>query len=422
MRVLVVGAGGVGAAFAAIARRRPAFEHVALADVSPARAHDVVAGLGEADRFSAERVDASDRDALVRLIERVRPDAVLNACDPRFNEPIFDACFAARVTYVDMAMTLSHPHPQRPYELPGVMLGDVQLAQSERWAAEGLLALVGMGVEPGLSDVFARHAADELFSQIEEVGVRDGADLVVEGYDFAPTFSIWTTIEECLNPPLIWERERGFYTTAPFSEPEVFEFPEGIGRVECVNVEHEEVVLIPRWVECERVTFKYGLGQEFIDVLKTLHKLGLDRTEPVGVRSPDARPASTGPGAANGGIARVSPRDVVAATLPDPAKLGERMTGRTCAGTWVRGTGRDGEPRSTYLYHVVDNEHTMREYGSQAVVWQTAINPVVALELLDSGAWKGTGVLGPEAFPPAPFLARLGELGAPHGVVEFSPG
>ncbi len=284
------------------------------------------------------------------------------------------------------------------------MLGDYQLARNADWEGAGLLALVGIGVEPGLSDIFARYAADELFSKIDEAGVRDGADLVVEGYDFAPTFSIWTTIEECLNPPLIWERERGFYTTAPFSEPEIFEFPEGIGEVECVNVEHEEVVLIPRWVECERVTFKYGLGQEFIDVLATLHKLGLDSTEPVRVRGVE-----------------VSPRDVVAATLPDPATLGERMTGRTCAGTWVRGTGKDGEPRSTYLYHLVDNEQTMREYGSQAVVWQTAINPAVALELLDRGDWKGTGVLGPEAFPPKPFLDLLGEYGAPHGVVEKTP-
>jgi saccharopine dehydrogenase (NAD+, L-lysine-forming) len=398
MRVLVVGAGGVGAAFAAIAQRRPVFERVVLADLSPARAHAAVARLGEADRFAAEQVDASDTGALVGLIGRVKPDAVLNATDPRFVRPIFDACLKARTTYVDMAMTLSKPHPERPHELPGTMLGEYQLARHEAWEQAGVLALVGMGVEPGLSDIFARYAADELFSKVEEAGVRDGADLVVEGYDFAPTFSIWTTIEECLNPPLVWERERGFYTTPPFSEPEVFEFPEGIGAVECVNVEHEEVVLIPRWVPCERVTFKYGLGEEFIEVLRTLHKLGLDSTAPLEVRG-----------------AKVSPRDVVAAALPDPATLGERMTGRTCAGTWVTGTGKDGQPRSTYLYHVVDNEQTMRDYGSQAVVWQTAINPVVALELLNDGAWQGKGVLGPEAFPPVPFLERLAELGSPHG-------
>jgi saccharopine dehydrogenase (NAD+, L-lysine forming) len=402
MKVLVVGAGGVGAAFAAIAQRRETFTQVVMADVALERAQAVAQRLGEPDRFSAERVDASSQEDLVELIGRVGPDAVLNACDPRFNEPIFAACFQARVTYLDMAMTLSHPHPERPYELTGEMLGDKQFAREQDWKDAGLLALVGIGVEPGLSDIFARYAADELFSSLEEVGVRDGADLVVEGYDFAPTFSIWTTIEECLNPPLIWERERGFYTTAPFSEPEVFEFPEGIGPVECVNVEHEEVVLIPRWVDCQRVTFKYGLGQEFIDVLSTLHKLGLDSTEPVSVRG-----------------MLVAPRDVVAAALPDPATLGERMSGRTCAGTWIKGTGKDGQPRSTYLYHVVDNETTMREYASQAVVWQTAVNPVVALELLDRGDWKGTGVLGPEAFPPQPFLDLLAEYGSPHGQMEL---
>ena len=165
-----------------------------------------------------------------------------------------------------------------------------------------------MGVEPGLSDVFARYAADHLFSEIDEVGVRDGANLVVDGYDFAPSFSIWTTIEECLNPPVIYEKDRGWFTTEPFSEPEVFDFPEGIGPVECVNVEHEEVLLIPRWVDAKRVTFKYGLGDEFIDVLKTLHKLGLDSTTKVDV----------------GGV-EVSPRDVVAACLPNPATLGDRM-------------------------------------------------------------------------------------------------
>jgi saccharopine dehydrogenase-like NADP-dependent oxidoreductase len=402
MRVLVVGAGGVGAAFAAIVQRRPVFEHVVLADVALERAQAAVERLGEADRFSAERVDASSQPELVELIVRTRPDAVLNACDPRLNQPIFDACLETRVSYLDMAMTLSHPDPKRPHELPGEMLGEYQLGRDLQWREAGVLALVGIGVEPGLSDVFARHAADELFSTVEEVGVRDGGDLVVEGYEFAPTFSIWTTIEECLNPPLIWERGRGYYTTPPFSEPEIFEFPEGIGSVECVNVEHEEVVLIPRWVQCERVTFKYGLGQEFIDVLTTLHKLGLDSTEAVSVRGVE-----------------VSPRDVLAAVLPDPATLGERMSGRTCAGTWVTGTGKDGQPRSTYLYHVADNETTMREYGSQAVVWQSAVNPAVALELLDRGAWQGTGVLGPEAFPAAPFLEMLGEYGAPHGIVEL---
>ncbi|WP_406260785.1 saccharopine dehydrogenase family protein [Streptomyces nigra] len=402
MRVLLVGAGGVGTAITRIAARRPFFEAMVVADYDPARAEAAVAALDGDARFSAERVDASDEPAVAALLERHSCDVLLNATDPRFVMPLFRAARTAGATYVDMAMSLSKPHPERPYEECGVKLGDAQFEQAADWEKAGALALVGMGVEPGLSDVFARYAADELFDEIEEIGVRDGANLTVEGYDFAPSFSIWTTIEECLNPPVVYERDRGWFTTAPFSEPEVFDFPEGIGPVECVNVEHEEVLLMPRWVDARRVTFKYGLGQEFIDTLKTLHRLGLDSSEPV------TAPSADGP-------VRVSPRDVVAACLPDPATLGERMHGKTCAGTWVRGV-KDGRQREVYLYHVVDNQWSMSEYGSQAVVWQTAVNPVVALELLAGGAWSGAGVRGPEAFPARPFLDLLTEYGSPWGM------
>jgi saccharopine dehydrogenase-like NADP-dependent oxidoreductase len=403
MRILVIGAGGVGSAVAPIAARRDFFERIVVADYDAGRAERVVASVAD-DRFEAARVDASSAAAVEALIRESRATHVLNAVDPRFVMPIFDAAFAAGATYLDMAMSLSHPHPEQPYALTGEKLGDAQFAKADAWQAAGRLALVGVGVEPGLSDVFARYAADELFGEIDEAGVRDGANLSVDGYEFAPSFSIWTTIEECLNPPVVYESGRGWFTTPPFSEPETFEFPEGIGPVECVNVEHEEVLLIPRWVDAKRVTFKYGLGDEFIEVLKVLHKLGLDRTDKVRV-----------------GGAEVSPRDVVAACLPDPATLGDRMHGKTCAGTWVTGRGKDGAPREVYLYHVVDNAWSMAEYGSQAVVWQTAINPVVALELLAAGAWEGSGVLGPEAFPPKPFLDKLVEYGSPWGMHEMTP-
>ncbi|HXW87752.1 MAG TPA: saccharopine dehydrogenase C-terminal domain-containing protein [Streptosporangiaceae bacterium] len=400
MRILLVGAGGVGTAIARIAARRP-FAELIIADYDLARAQRAAAAKAT---YTAVQLDARDEVATAALLTEHRCDALMNATDPRFVMPLFRAALAARVNYLDMAMSLSRPHPAEPYAKTGVKLGDEQFAMAGEWEQAGKLALAGIGVEPGLSDVFARHAADELFSEITEIGVRDGANLTVAGYEFAPTFSIWTTIEECLNPPVIWESDRGWFTTAPFSEPETFTFPAGIGPVECVNVEHEEVLLIPRWVRARRVTFKYGLGAEFIGVLETLHKLGLDQTAPVTV----------------GGMT-VSPRDVVAACLPDPASLGPQMTGLTCAGTWVTGTGKDGRPREVYLYHVVDNAQTMAEYGSQAVVWQTAINPVVALELIDSGAWSGVGVLGPEALPPRPFLDLLSEYGSPWACEERAP-
>ncbi len=408
MKLLILGAGGVGSAAAKIAARRSFPESVVLADYDAERAERAAAATGDA-RFSSARVDAGDQSAIERLLAETGADAVLGATDPRFTMPIFQAALASGVHYLDMAMSLSRPHPDEPYRKTGVKLGDEQFALDEQWQQAGKLALVGIGVEPGLSDVFARYASDRLFSTIDELGVRDGANLEVLGADgqpiFAPTFSIWTTIEECLNPPVIFQADRGWYTTEPFSEPETFDFPEGIGPVECVNVEHEEVLLMPRWLKAGRVSFKYGLGSEFIGVLKTLHMLGLDSTRPVRV-----------------GDVQVSPRDVVAAVLPNPAELGERMRGKTCAGVWVRGTGKDGRPRSSYLYHVVDNAWSMAEYGSQAVVWQTAVNPVVALELISSGAWSGAGVLGPEAFDAEPFLDLLaGEYGSPWGIQELAP-
>ncbi len=400
----MIGSGGVGDAAARIAAARDYFELWVVADYDLARAERTVAavaerhsgmeGGGEEARFVAAQVDASSEQAVADLAREHGATHVFNAVDPKFTMSIFNGAKAAGADYLDMAMSLSRPHPTAPHSEVGVMLGDEQFAVADAWEQDGRLALVGMGVEPGLSDVFARYAADHLFSEIDELGTRDGANLVVHDEDgneiFAPSFSMWTTIEECLNPPVVWEKGRGWFTTEPFSEPEVFDFPEGIGPVECVNVEHEEVLLMPRWVDAKRVTFKYGLGDEFITILKVLHTLGLDRTEPITVKG-----------------VQVSPRDVVAAALPDPAGIGPRMTGKTCAGLFVTGTGKDGKPRRTYLYHVVDNAETMASDGAQCVVWQTAVNPVVALELLARGTWSGAGVLGPEAFDAVPFLELL---------------
>ncbi|WP_168625734.1 saccharopine dehydrogenase C-terminal domain-containing protein [Cryobacterium sp. BB307] len=411
MRILLVGAGGVGNAIAKIAARRDFFEAMIVSDYDLARAESTVAWIEERHgpqngRFVAARIDASNPDDVASVARENNATHVMNAVEPKFVPTIFAGALAADANYLDMAMSLSEPHPVNPHEETNIKLGDDQFAQAADWERAGRLAVVGIGVEPGLSDVFARYAVDHLFSEVDELGTRDGANLVVRdeaGNEiFAPSFSIWTTIEECLNPPVVWEKDRGWYTTAPFSEPEVFHFPDGIGPVECVNVEHEEVLLMPRWLDAKRVTFKYGLGAEFIGILKTLHQLHLDSTLPIRVRSAD-------------GPVMVAPRDVVAAALPDPATIGPQMTGKTCAGVWVTGKGKDGNPREVYLYHVADNEWTMAEYESQCVVWQTAMNPVIALELLARGSWSGVGVLGPEAFDAKPFLDLMARTVAEGG-------
>ena len=401
MRILLVGAGGVGDAVAKVAATRNFYEAVVVSDYDLSRAEATVAWIrnkhGEdvADKFSAVKIDASNAAQVASLISEHNITHVVNAVEPKFVTTIFSACYTAGVNYLDMAMSLSESHETDPFHKTGIKLGDAQYAVHEQWQKAGKLALVGMGVEPGLSNVLARYASDYLFSEIHEISVKDAGNLVVTDENgkeiFAPSFSIWTTIEECLNPPTLYEKNKGWFTTDPFSEPEIFEFPEGIGAVECVNIEHEEITMIPRTMNVGRVSFKYGLGSDFIGVLKTLHRLGLDGTRPVRVRSAQ-------------GPVEVAPRDVVVSVLPDPATIGPRMTGKTCAGVLVTGKSKDGSPRATYLYHVADNSETMASIEAQAVVAQTAFNPVIALELIATGIWEGVGVMGPEEFDAKPFL------------------
>ena len=402
MKVLLVGVGGVGEAIAVIAKPRSWVEQIVLADYKLERAKEVQKKLGDNERFPIEFIDASKQENVEALAKKYHVDVIMNAVDPVFNKQIFDAAYSVGVNYMDMAMTLSEPHPDDPFNKPGIKLGDYQLEKAKDWETKGLLALVGIGVEPGMADVFARYAQDHLFDEIDEIGIRDGANITIDGYEFAPNFSIWTTIEECLNPPVVWEKEKGWFTTEPFSEHETFEFPDGIGPIDVVNVEHEEVLLVPRWINAKRVTFKYGLGDQFIRVLKTLHMLGLDNKEKIDVKG-----------------VQVAPRDVIAACLPDPAHLGEKMHGKTCAGTWVKGW-KDGSPREVYLYQVADNQECMTKWGCQAVVAQTAFSAVIAMDLLKHGQWKGAGVLGPEAFEPDPFMDKMANYGFPYEMREMT--
>jgi saccharopine dehydrogenase-like NADP-dependent oxidoreductase len=401
MKVLLVGVGGVGEAIVTIAKPHKWLEQMILADYNLDRTKEVQKKLGEENRFPVEFIDASKQENIEALARKYGVDLIMNAVDPVFNQQIFDAAYNMGVNYMDMAMTLSKPDPQDPFHRPGIKLGDYQFEKTEDWETKGLLALVGMGVEPGMADVFARYAQDYLFDEIDEIGIRDGANITIDGCEFAPNFSIWTTIEECLNPPVIWEKDKGWFTTEPFSEHETFDFPE-IGPIDVVNVEHEEVLLVPRWIKAKRVTFKYGLGDQFIEILKTLHKLGIDNKEKINVKG-----------------VKVAPRDVVAACLPDPAHLGEKMHGKTCAGTWVKGS-KDGRSREVYLYQLADNQECMNRLGCQAVVAQTAFNAVIAMDLLEHRQWQGAGVLGPEAFNPLPFMERMVDYGFPYGIREMS--
>ncbi len=406
MNILIIGAGGVGTSAAMIIKRAGEegqwAKKIVIADYNEARAKEVAQDICGGGRFVASKIDASNQEDIARVIGDFDIDFVMNAVEPSFNESIFDTCYEAGVTYLDCAMTLSKPVKDAAgKEISYEKLGDYQFEKHEDWKKKGVMAIVGSGVEPGMADVFARFADKHLFDEIDEVNVRDGDNY--DGEDVGHFgFSVWTTIEECLNPPMVWEKGRGWYATEPFSEPEIFNFPGGIGDVEVVNVEHEEVSLVPRVIDCNRVTFKYGVPKETRDMLLYLQELGLaEAWEKIKVGSEE-----------------IAPRDFLVKVIPSPVEATMKMVGKGCAGTWVTGT-KDGKRRSVYLYQVADNQECIEKYTTNSVVAQTAVAPVVMMELVAKGIWNQKGVYGPESFDPDPFVERLAKYEFPAGIREM---
>ncbi|MGI6721431.1 MAG: saccharopine dehydrogenase NADP-binding domain-containing protein [Anaerovoracaceae bacterium] len=407
MKILIIGAGGVGTSAAKIIQLQGSkadwAEKVVVSDYDEARAKKVAEEICGGGKFVAAKVNARDADNIEALIKEHGITWVMNAVEPEFNQCIFNTCLKCKVGYIDCAMTLSKPDESQvgndhiTYE----KLGDYQFAQNDEWAKAGNMAIVGSGVEPGMADVFAKFAEKHLFDTIDEINVRDGDNYSGEDTGYFG-FSVWTTMEECLNPPVIWEKDRGWYATECFSEPEIFNFPGGIGGVEVANVEHEEVMLVPRVIDCNRVTFKYGVPKETQDMLLYLKDLGLSEAwKKYKV-----------------GDSEITPRDFLCKVIPSPVDATMKMQGKGCAGTWVKGT-KDGKTRSVYIYQVADNQECIAKYTTNSVVAQTAVNPVIMMELVAKGIWKLDGVHGPESFDPDPFVERLASYDFPAGIKEM---
>ena len=408
MRVVQVGVGGVGESVAKLGRQRDPggewLERLVLADYDEARAARVSARLGDETRFPWARVDARDPASVKALIAEHKPDLLMNLVEPKYNPGLMDVALECGVHYMDTGSVSSEPHPTDPYHQIGVLLGERQWCKKARWDESGLMAMLGFGVEPGMSDVFARFAEKYLFDELDEIGVRDGGNLHIPGYEgMMFGFNVWSTVEECLDPPIVWEKECGHFTTEPFSEPEPFWLPEDIGTVEMVNVEHSEAVFIPRAVDkgLRRVTFKYALGEEFVEALKVLQSCNLNSKTPVPFRGQD-----------------LVPIDALAAIAPSPADTGLAMVGKTAAGTWVKGR-KDGLDREVYLYQVADNEECVDRLGCQAVVAQTAFTSVLVWELMAAGKWDYPGLRTPEMCEPEDYMALMAQYGFPAGFLEM---
>jgi saccharopine dehydrogenase-like NADP-dependent oxidoreductase len=414
MKALIVGTGGVGEAIAQIAHRRDPkgewLEKMVLADHGLAKAQAASARLNDS-RFTAEEADAGDVAGIAALAKKHEVDIICNLCAPEFNPSLLQAALQADTHYLDTAMTVSEPHPEGKIGPTHVKLGDKQFPLSSEFEKRGKLCLAGFGVEPGMADFFARYAADHFFDEIEEIGVRDGSNLEIpgaKGISFG--FSIWTTIEECTQPAIIWEAGKGWYTVEPFAEKEMFFLPEGIGWVETAHVEHEEVISIGRCAHLlkgnKKATFKYALGDEFMEAMEILKSTNMDKKTPINVKGVE-----------------VAPRAVIAAAAPNPREIGKKYVGqrRPALGCGARKTAG---PR-VYLYQVADNGGVSRSTACRSSPHRPASRRPYSLELLGTGKLQGykdnpdSGVRVPEEFSADDYVSLMPAYEFPGGLLEM---
>jgi saccharopine dehydrogenase-like NADP-dependent oxidoreductase len=395
VKVLVLGAGAVGTVSALKFAQHPMVDQLIVADAAPGRAEKLARRMAS-PRVRAMTLDAGNRNDVARALRETGTTILLNAALPATNLVVMRACLDAGCDYIDMASggAAADGTPKLPD----------QFALDAEFRAAGRLAVLGMGADPGTSNVYAAYAVKHLLDSVTELRVRDGDNSICQGHDgFLASFSPWVFIDECLCGAVSW-RNGEYHLEEPLSGFEPFNFPE-LGILNTYYVDHEEARTLPMFFPGVQVAdFKLCMDDVTWQTLRVLKQMGLSRTEKVRV-----------------GDFQVSPRDVVVSLLPEPRDLAGRMRGKTCVGTLARGL-RDGEERSFYIYNVTDHETVYRDLGVQATAYQTGVPPVIAAELIASGKWSGVGVMSPEQFDPDPFLERLGAMGMPWHVRDEDSG
>jgi saccharopine dehydrogenase (NAD+, L-lysine-forming) len=389
VKVLVLGAGAVGTVSALKFVREAVLEKLVIADAVSARASLLADRLND-PRVSAIGLDAGDRAAVAHALRQTGTTLVLNAALPATNLEVMRACLDAGSDYIDLASGGT--------DADGIPKMDDQFALDPEFKAAGRLALLGMGADPGTTNVYAAYAAKHLLDVVTELRVRDGDNAVCHGQEgFIASFSPWVMIDECLCRAVTYRNGR-YQLEEPLTGLEQFDFPE-LGVLNCYYVDHEECKTLPKVFPRARVIdFKLCMADTTVETLRVMKRLGLSSKKRVRV-----------------GNQSIAPRDLVVSLLPEPKDLAGRMRGKTCVGTLAKGF-RNGEPHAFYIYNVSDHEAVYREMGVQATAYQTGIPPVIAARLMATGVWRGSGVLAPEQFDPDPFLSILAEEGMPWHV------
>jgi saccharopine dehydrogenase (NAD+, L-lysine-forming) len=393
MRVLQLGVGSVGEVTARTVATEPEVTKVVLADIDERRPAEVAPKL-PAGKAETLRLDVHDRKALFEALADA--DLVVNALIPEYNLDVMNACLETQTNYLDMAAA-------GPRDVVGTADVDEELALDAEFKEKGLTALVFFGIDPGASDVFARALYDQL-DTVESLTVLDGDNGTVEGYDFAPSFSPATMVEECLIlPPHAFEDGK-LVRREPLTKWMEFEFPAPVGRLRVWNVDHEESQLMPTYLSgkgLRNADFYIALDQGWVDLLLTWRKLGFDHNKEIEFEG-----------------CRFRPLDLLVSRLPRPIDLIGKMHGAVCVGALAVGTV-GGERVRRYMYQITSHDEAFERYGVQGTGFQTGVPAACAAIMLAKGLIREHGVLAPERIDPQPFLDLMTEHGAPWGVVDL---
>lgn len=384
-KVLIIGAGGVGGVVTHKCAQVPeVFGDILLASRTEAKCKAIAEQIERPIRTA--RVDADNVEETTALLRREKPGVVINVALPYQDLPLMDACLAAGIDYLDTAN----------YEPPDTAKFEYkwQWAYHDRFKDAGLMALLGSGFDPGVTNVFTAYAAKHHFDEIHELDIID-CNAGDHGHPFATNFNPEINIREVTARGRFYE-EGEWKSTDPLTVSKTYDFPEGIGPKKIYLLYHEELEsLVKFFPTLKRARFWMTFSDNYLKHLEVLQNVGMTRIDAVEFE---------------GG--RIIPIQFLKALLPDPASLGPRTKGKTCIGCVVKGV-KDGKERTCYVYNICDHEACYREVKSQAISYTTGVPAMIGAKMMLTGKWRGEGVFNMEQFDPDPFMEALNEHGLP---------
>ncbi len=390
-KILIIGAGGVGqVATHKCAQAPDIFPEIMLASRTKAKCDAIAAGL---DRpIQTARVDADNVPELVALIKQFGADIVLNVALPYQDLTIMDACLETGAHYLDTANY--EPLDEAKFEYKW------QWAYQERFKEKGLMAVLGSGFDPGVTNVFCAYAQKHLFDEIHVLDILD-CNAGDHGQAFATNFNPEINIREITQRGRYWERGE-WVETDPLSWSMRYDFPDGIGPKKCYLLYHEELESLALNLKgLKRARFWMTFSDQYLKHLEVLQNVGMTRIDPINYNGQE-----------------IIPIRFLKSLLPDPGSLGPLTTGRTCIGCLMRGV-KNGKEKTVYIYNICDHEQAYKEVGSQAVSYTTGVPAMIGAMMVATGKWQGKGVFNMEQLDPDPFMEQLNQRGLPWIVKEL---